>query len=524
MSSWWSESTFYQVYMPSFCDGNGDGMGDFLGLTAKLDYLQGLGAEGIWITPFYPSPMVDNGYDVSDHCNVDPKFGSLDDFDFFVEQAHARGIKVIVDIVLNHVSSEHPWFTCAKGDPKSHYRDYFFFADEPNNWESFFGGSAWTHESEVNGVGEQFYYHKFSPKQVDLNWTNPRVIEEAKKIFDFWINRGVDGFRLDVINFLSTKGICEDNPCDKNNKQEHTNDIDQPGIHEAINDIATYIHQKGDYFVVGEVGSDNVDKLADYRNNSGLDVVFNFNLGSLETFDVSEMMNQIKLMEEKQSGLATLFFSSHDMPRMISRFGEDVRDVQRAKAISVLQLSAKGIPFIYQGEEFGFPDYLPDSLEDIHDVQGLTHYKESIDAGMDKDDALKIAIEKSRDKSRYPIRWDDSEFGGFSTHRPWLYGKSNEFNVNARDEMKNKEGLYQHYRSLIDLRKNNVVLRKGEYKEITTDDDLVYILRHYEESLVGIYINFSNKARLVAIPLGAEVIFGKDFDHLDKNEFVIFKL
>ncbi len=300
---WWQAATCYQIYLPSFCDGNGDGLGDFPGLISKLDYLQSLGIGAVWITPFYPSPLVDNGYDISDYCAVDERFGNMDDFRQLVAGCHARGIRVIIDLVVNHVSSEHPWFKDAWNNPASRYRDYFIFRDQPNNWQSFFSGSAWTAEPDTG----QYYYHKFAPQQVDLNWANPQVEREIHRVIDYWIAQGVDGFRFDVINFLTTDGVLADNPQEKG-EQKHAFDINQPGIIATLERLCGYIRQQGEFFLIGEIGSDDLTVLKRYQRPTLMDVVFNFNIGSQKTFNVANLYAALKSTLEQQSGLPTLFF------------------------------------------------------------------------------------------------------------------------------------------------------------------------------------------------------------------------
>lgn len=321
---WWQGTVFYEIYIASFQDGNGDGIGDFIGLTSRLDYLQSLGVTGLWITPFYLSPKVDNGYDVADHFQVDPDFGTLSDFDYFIKQAHEHDIKVIIDVVLNHVSTEHLWFKNAVSSPQSKYRDYFFFQDEPNGWESFFGGSAWAKEPG----GDQVYYHKFAPEQADLNWQNRAVVDDITIMLKFWLDRGIDGFRFDVINFLSCDGIGEENPRDADGQQIHSKDIDQEGIYSCIAEICAVVRNHSvslgvECFLAGEVGHDELLKLAPFQRDDLLDVVFNLNLGSIAHFDIGNVHSQLVAMENQLSGLPTLFFNSHDMARSMSRLCHD---------------------------------------------------------------------------------------------------------------------------------------------------------------------------------------------------------
>lgn len=483
---WWQECVFYQIYLPAFCDGNADGRGDFIGLMQKIDYLHELGIGGIWITPFYPSPMVDNGYDISDYCAVDPRFGQFEDFSRVVAACHARGIRVVIDLVLNHVSSQHPWFVDAWNNPASRYRDYFIFTDRPNNWQSFFSGSAWTPEPDTG----QFYYHKFAPQQVDLNWQNPQVEQEINRVMDFWLAAGVDGFRFDVINFLTTDGIGADNP-ESAGVQEHLHDVNQPGLMDVLRRLMAYARAKGDLFLIGEIGSEDLAVLGRYQGADRLDVVFNFNLGSQKTFLPQAIFSALTAMHEQQPGLPTLFFSSHDMSRMISRFGETERDTARARAVLALQLTARGVPFIYQGEEFGLTDFRPQCLEEIVDVQGRTHYQTARAAGMTAEQALEIALTHTRDASRAPLPWGD------------------------------KDALWKDYRELIALRNRIPVLRHGQYTCLTLTDACLWFSRIMADEQVWVAINFGAPVRNPWHAVAGEVLYGDDAPWLAKNQFVI---
>lgn len=285
---WWKETVFYQIYMPSYADSDGDGYGDFKGITSKLDYLKDLGIKGIWLTPFLKSPKVDNGYDVADYYEVDPTYGTKADFDNFLKEAHKRNIKVIMDMVLNHTSTDCKWFQEAKKSRENPYRDYYIWKDKPNNWESFFGGTAWEFDSNTN----QYYYHKFDEKMADLNWSNLNVVDEVQKVLQFWLDAGIDGFRLDVINFLTTDGITNDNPM-KDGNQIHLHDIDQPGVKEAMKMIKSTVNTYKDRFIVGEIGSDKIEVLKQYQSEELLDVVFNFNFGSIPAFSAERIFNEL---------------------------------------------------------------------------------------------------------------------------------------------------------------------------------------------------------------------------------------
>lgn len=319
MKEWWKETVFYEIYMPSFKDGNGDGLGDFKGITEKLSYLSELGIGGIWLTPFYKSPRIDNGYDISDYKNIDPIYGTEQDFNIFLQEAHNKGIKVIVDLVINHTSIEHEWFKESAASRTASKRDWYIWKDMPNNWESFFGGSAWEYDKQTN----QYYYHSFAREQADLNWNNPEVQKAIFDVIDYWLKRGIDGFRLDVINNLTLRDSFPDNPIDKkHHKQIHMFDKNQEGIIETIKEIASFIKNKtNEAFTVGEISSDEVELIASYSEDDLLDVTFNFNFGSIEDLDINYLFEEMKKMEEVHSNgnYPTLFFGSHDMGRLWTR-------------------------------------------------------------------------------------------------------------------------------------------------------------------------------------------------------------
>lgn len=515
-SHWWNETVFYQVYLPSFRDGNNDGLGDFYGLLEKIDYLASLGVKGLWITPFYPSPLVDNGYDISDYCAVDPRFGDMAAFGAVLQACHQRGMKVIIDVVINHVSSLHPWFQDAWNNPASPWRDFFLFSNAPNNWQSFFSGPAWSKEPDTG----QYYFHKFSPQQVDLNWRNPRVEQEILQMLDFWIVQGVDGFRFDVINFLTTDGITADNP-QSEGEQQHLNDINQPGLCAVLARLCRHVRQQGDYFLVGEVGSEDLDVLQRYQRPELLDVVFNFNLGSQKTFSATAIYQQLTAMEKQLTGVPTLFFSSHDMPRMISRFGESERDTARAIAVMALQITARGVPFIFQGEENGMTDYVPESLEQIYDIQGRTHYHSALADGLPPGQALVQAIQHSRDGSRSPCQWRNTPHAGFSSCPPWIPVNANYPEVNARAMQDDPDSIFHAYQKLILLRNQSPALQHGEYQFLECIQQCLWFARRFGDETVMVAINFGMEISNPGREIAGELLYGEDAPVLGKNHIVI---
>lgn len=510
---WWKESIFYQIYMPSYADSNGDGYGDFKGMTTKLDYLRQLGVKGIWLTPFLTSPKVDNGYDIANYYEVDSTYGSKEDFDTFLKEAHKRDIKVIMDMVLNHTSTDCKWFQESRKSVDNPYRDYYIWKDTPNNWESFFGGTAWEKDSLTN----QYYYHKFDKKMADLNWSNPKVVTEIQKVLRFWLDSGVDGFRLDVINFLNTNGITADNPV-KDGQQLHINDIDQAGVKDAMRMIKSTVNEYDNRFIVGEIGSDKIEVLKQYQSKDLLDVVFNFNFGSIQKFSSQRIFDELQSMEKNMSNYPTLFFGSHDMPRMIDRLADGNPD--KALALAALMLTAKGVPFVYYGEEIGMHNIIAKNLEEMVDIQGKTHYELAVAKGKNPDEALLEGNEHNRDKSRSPMQWDGNVFAGFSTEKTWIKINSDYKQTNVQ-ELSNKENsILNRYRKLIALRNNEKVLQYGKYERLEHKDGQILFTRSFEGNQITVAINFGPEKK-INLPKGAKILMGEIT--LKSNGFIIYR-
>ncbi|WP_445955538.1 alpha-glucosidase [Yeosuana sp.] len=511
---WWKETVFYEIYMPSYKDSNGDGYSDFKGVTSKLDYIENLGVKGIWLTPFLKSPKVDNGYDVSSYYEVDSTYGTLEDFKLFINEAHDRGIKVIMDLVVNHTSTKSKWFQEAKKSKDNPYRDYYIWKDKPNNWESFFGGSAW----EFDSITNQYYYHKFDVKMADLNWQNPKVVEEIQDVLKFWLNIGVDGFRLDVINFLTTNGITSDNPTNEKGAQDHLYDINQKGVKDAMKIIRETVNQYENRFIVGEIGSDKIEVLKQYQGNELLDVVFNFNFGSIKEFSAKRIFDELKSMEASMSNYPTLFFGSHDMPRLINRLAKN--NPERTEALTALILTAKGVPFIYYGEEIGMENIEANSLSEIKDIQGRTQYQLAINKGQSENEALKIGNEHNRDKSRSPMQWNSDTLAGFSSSKSWIKVNPNYTIVNVELQEKNPESMLSKYKQLIALRNSEPVLQYGNYESLEISKDCIYFVRTYENTKITVIINFG-KSFTVNLPDNSIILSGSPI--LNTNDFLIFK-
>lgn len=511
---WWKETVFYEIYMPSYRDSNGDGYSDFKGMTEKLDYIKSLGIKGIWLTPFLESPKVDNGYDISDYFQIDVSYGSIKDFKLFIAEAHKRDIKVIMDLVVNHSSTRHIWFQESRKSKDNQYRDYYIWKDTPNNWESFFGGTAW----EFDTITQQYYYHKFAKQMADFNWQNPAVVVEVQKILRYWLELGVDGFRLDVINFLTTDGITIDNPLDENGTQKHLHDIDQKGVKHALKIIRETVNEYDNRFIVGEIGSDKIEVLKQYQGGELLDVVFNFNFGSIPEFSAQKLFNELQSMENNMSNYPTLFFGSHDMPRLHSRLAKN--NPQRAFALAVLMLTAKGVPFIYYGEEIGMKNHIATSFKEIKDIQGITNYQLAIDEGKTPGEALEIGNNHNRDKSRSPMQWNSDTLSGFSTTKSWLAVNQDYDTLNVAKQKNDSTSMLSKYKQLIAIRNSEPALQYGSYEQLEFKDDCIHFVRSYHGQKISVYINYG-KPKNIDLPDNADALLGSP--DLKTNGFIIYK-
>jgi len=510
---WWKETVFYQIYMPSFQDSDGNGISDFKGMTTRLDYLQLLGIKGIWLTPFLKSPKVDNGYDVANYYQIDPVYGNTDNFTNFLKESHKRGIKVIMDMVVNHTSTDSKWFQESRKSKDNPYRNYYIWKDKPNNWESFFGGGAW----QLDTLTHQYYLHKFAVRMADLNWSNPAVVKEVQKVLRFWLDLGIDGFRFDVINFLNTDDVTTDNPM-KDGKQQHIYNINQQGVKNAISIIKSTVNEYKDRFTVGEVGNDQIEVLKIYQSPQLMDVVFNFNFGSIPEFSVERLFNELQSMEKNMSDYPTLFFGSHDNPRLMNRLAGG--NIDRAKALAALMLTAKGVPFVYYGEEIGMQNITADNYDEIKDIQGKTFYQLAIDAGKTPNEALAEGNNHNRDKSRSPMQWDNSKYAGFTTGKPWIKVNDDFKEVNVQQCSLHENSILNTYKALLKLRNNEKTLQYGRYEKLELVENRIQFTRTYEGDKITVIINFGDEKN-IQLPIGAEILMG-NID-LKSNEFLIYK-
>ncbi len=478
---WWRQAVIYQIYPKSFQDSGAKGTGDIQGIIRRLDYLQRLEVDALWLTPMYRSPQVDNGYDISDYYDIDPAYGTLADFDELQRQAHARGIRLIMDIVVNHTSTAHPWFQAALADPGSPYRDYYIWRDgqnggPPNNWQSKFGGSAW----QQDAASGQYYLHLFATEQADLNWENPAVRDEVKQILQFWAARGVDGFRLDVINLISKDQQFPDDQAG-DGRRFYT---DGPRVHEYLQELSREAFTPLGTMTVGEMSSTSLAHCQRYSAADGreLSMVFNFHHLKVDYPDGEkwrlappDYVALKALFSQWQQGLhgqgwSALFWCNHDQPRILSRFGDEgqYRQVSAKMLATALHL-LQGTPYIYQGEELGMANPGYRRIEDYRDVESLNLHAIKRAEGMAEAEILALLAARSRDNSRSPMQWDASANAGFSQGTPWLAPGADYLRVNAEAALADPDGLFYHYRQLIRLRKQYPVIVEGDYRDLAPD-------------------------------------------------------
>ena len=500
---WWKNTVFYQIYIPGFKDSNRDGIGDFKGLISELPYLADLGIGALWLTPFYPSPLVDNGYDISNYCDVNLLFGSIEDFDLLIREGEIRGLKIIIDIVLNHSSVQHPWFQESRLSLTSAKRDWYIWRSElPNNWESYFGGSAWEYDPLTN----EYYYHAFAPEMADLNWECPEVRMAMYDIFRFWLDRGVKGFRLDVINFLKA-GLKwnNDNPV-IGGRQAHIYDINSPGLARILRDLRALTKQYGDIYLLGEVGSEDSETLASYVGSELLDTVFNFNLGSISMLDYSKIRKELESynclysfpLEE-----TSLFFSSHDMSRFATRLcGGKISSI---KGLSALILTGPGIPFLYQGDELGIGDYNPENPAELYDTKAIHVYGTAIHSGMDKNAAFSEAMRVGRDYSRALYFSDNRNIN--SEERPCVPQRPPFGEKVRRKQQRNHNSILFWIIRLIDLRNGNRTFTEGDFNVLSSSQDHLVFRRNFREETWIIGINNGKTAVSLEYPIKADLIY-----------------
>jgi oligo-1,6-glucosidase len=506
-TQWWKKAVVYQVYPRSFCDSNGDGIGDINGITSKLGYIKELGADVIWLSPVYQSPMFDNGYDISDYQAINPEFGTMADFDLLLKKAHGLGLKIVMDLVINHSSDQHPWFIESRSSKKNPKRDYYIWRDgknggPPNNWQAWFGGPAWTKDEKTG----QYFLHIFSPYQPDLNWENPALRSALYDMMKWWLDKGIDGFRMDAISLISKPPGFPDGDAKKLIFNGHQ-------IHEFMQEVRREVLSKYDLMTVGETGGVTVEQAVQYANADGseLDMVFQFEQAELdggESFKWND--KKINLVELKEVfsrwqtvlyGRAwnSLYWCNHDQPRIVSRLGDEgMYREKSAKMLATCLHFLQGTPYVYQGEELGMTNTPFADLSDYRDIESINAYNALVvqEKRITHEDMLRYMSLKSRDTARTPMHWNSGPNAGFSTGTPWIMVNPNFKEVNVEEQTGRSDSVFAYYKKLIQLRKQLDIITFGSYELLLPDDpDLyVYTRKHSNEELLVI-CNFSPKGR-----------------------------
>lgn len=533
------KQTVYQIYPKSFNDSNGDGLGDLKGVTDKLLYLKELGIDYIWLTPFFVSPQNDNGYDVADYRNIDPRYGTMEDAENLISEAGKLGIGIMLDMVFNHTSTEHEWFKKAmEGDPK--YMDYYIFRDPkpdgsaPTNWVSKFGGNAWEYVPKFN----KYYLHLFDKTQADLNWENPQVREELKDILKFWQNKGVKGFRFDVVNLISKPDAFEDD-FEGDGRRFYTDGI---RVHQYLKELCrdSGLNENG-MVTVGEMSSTTIDNCIRYSNpeEKELSMCFSFhhlkvdykngNKWKLQPCDfmaLKNLLNKWQIGMEEGNGWNALFWCNHDQPRVLSRFGDDKNyPTESAEMLATMIHLMRGTPYVYQGEEIGMTNAYFEDISQYKDVESLNYFKILKDEDIPEDEVYEILRCRSRDNSRTPMQWDNSENAGFTTGTPWIEVNKNYKTINANNAVKNKNSVFHYYKKLIALRKENDVIAYGSYKPEMEDNTNVFAYsREYEGKKLFVVCNFYGTETKISLPdefVGKEILISNYKDAKAEKEVTL---
>ncbi|MBU3182991.1 glycoside hydrolase family 13 protein [Clostridium psychrophilum] len=518
--AWWKESIVYQIYPRSFKDSNGDGIGDLQGIVEKLDYLKELGIDVLWLCPIYKSPNDDNGYDISDYQDIMTEFGTKEDFDLLLQKSHEKGIKIMMDLVVNHTSDEHLWFKESRKSKDNKYRDYYIWKNgvdgqPPNNWESSFSGSAW----EYDKTTDMYFLHLFSKKQPDLNWENRAVRNEVYKIMKWWLNKGIDGFRMDVINYISKDQKFPNGDV----KEGHLYgdfapySVNGPRVNEFLKEMNKEVLSKYNIITVGETPNANTKQAMNYvgENRNELNMVFQFehmDLGNGEDGKWSngrfELIQLKKIMTKWQKGLEdggwnSLYWNNHDQPRVVSRFGNDKKYwKESAKMLATCLHMMQGTPYIYQGEEIGMTNVAFDSLDDYRDIETLNAYKELVNIkGKAADEMMAAIYARGRDNARTPVQWNDSENAGFTTGTPWINVNPNYKQINVKSQLNDPDSIFNYYKELINIRKNNPIVVYGTYDLILENNKELYAYtRTLGEEKLLIVCNFTDSISNFDLP------------------------
>ncbi|MGM0903848.1 MAG: glycoside hydrolase family 13 protein [Bacillota bacterium] len=490
--TWWKQSVVYQIYPRSFMDSNGDGIGDLQGIISKLDYIKNLGINVIWLSPVYKSPNDDNGYDISDYQDIMDEFGTMKDWEELLAKIHKRGMKLIMDLVINHSSDEHSWFVEARKSKVNPYRDYYIWRPakddrEPTNWYSNFGGSAWEYDETTN----EYYLHLFSKKQPDLNWRNPKLRQEVYEMMKWWLDKGIDGFRMDVINFISKPEILQDGEPKPGKKYASGSNFyrNGPNIHDYLQEMNHQVLSAYDVMTVGEMPgvTPELARLYTEESRKELNMVFQFehmgldngpygkwDLKRLDLLDLKlNLTKWQKALEDK--GWNSLYFNNHDQPRSVSRFGNDKEyRVESAKMLATLLHMMKGTPYVYQGEEIGMTNIQFESINDYRDIEIHNFYREQKEEGIPEEKIMESIYVKGRDNSRTPMQWNSSTNAGFSTGTPWMKVNPNYTEINAEQELTKQNSIYHYYCKLIQLRKDHEIIVYGGYDLLDEDHPEIF--------------------------------------------------
>ena len=518
---WWKESVVYQIYPRSFCDSNGDGIGDLNGITSKLDYLKELGVDVIWLSPVYKSPNDDNGYDISDYQDIMDEFGTMEDFDRMLATAHEKGIKIMMDLVVNHTSDEHKWFIESRKSTDNPYRDYYIWrpAKEdgslPNNWGSCFSGPAW----EYDKTTDMYFLHLFSKKQPDLNWDNPAVRRDVFDMMNWWLKKGVDGFRMDVISLISKEPGLPDKEPGINGYATFNVSANGPHVHEYLQEMRQKALNNADTITVGECSGVTLEEAKKYARSDEkeLNMVFQFEHMDVDSDEKAgkwttrkmDLRNLKKILTRWQKGLQdiawnSLYWENHDQPRSVSRFGNDSDEYREisAKMLATCIHMMQGTPYVYQGEELGMTNCPFNTLDNFRDLESINAFHELTEQGkMTEEDMMAAIGYKGRDNARTPMQWDDSAYAGFSTANPWIMVNPNYTKINAKDQINREDSVFKYYQKLIKLRHESELIVYGTYDLILDDDKDIYAyIRTLGDEKLIVYCNFSENTREVELP------------------------
>ena len=518
---WWKESVVYQIYPRSFCDSNGDGIGDLNGITGKLDYLKELGIDVIWLSPVYKSPNDDNGYDISDYQAIMDEFGTMEDFDRMLATAHEKGIKIMMDLVVNHTSDEHKWFIESRKSTDNPYRDYYIWrpAKEdgslPNNWGSCFSGPAW----EYDKTTDMYFLHLFSKKQPDLNWDNPAVRQDVFDMMNWWLKKGVDGFRMDVISLISKEPGLPDKETGINGYVFFYVSANGPHVHEYLQEMRQKALNNADTITVGECSGVTLVEAKKYARSDEkeLNMVYQFEHMDVDSDEKAgkwttrkmDLRDLKKILTRWQKGLQdiawnSLYWENHDQPRSVSRFGNDSDEYREisAKMLATCIHMMQGTPYVYQGEELGMTNCPFNTLDNFRDLESINAFHELTEQGkMTEEDMMAAIGYKGRDNARTPMQWDDSAYAGFSTANPWIMVNPNYTKINAKDQINREDSVFKYYQKLIKLRHESELIVYGTYDLILDDDKDIYAyIRTLGDEKLIVYCNFSENTREVELP------------------------